>query len=59
MVEAVVNNSVNNFCERSLLGAVPALAQAADAKLTVCNAVAGFGALQLLLEDPDEVMHIV
>ncbi|NYG18317.1 hypothetical protein BJ956_002836 [Arthrobacter psychrochitiniphilus] len=25
----------------------------------MCNAVAGFGALQPLLEDPDEVMHIV
>ena len=52
-VRALVEAAVNDYGERSLLGAVPALAQAADAKLTVFNAVAGFGALQPLLEDPD------
>ncbi|WP_104109352.1 CpaF family protein [Arthrobacter sp. N199823] len=52
-VRALVDAAVNDYGERSLLGAVPALAQAADAKRTVFNAVAGFGALQPLLEDPD------
>ena len=52
-VRALVDAAVNDYGERSLLGAVPALTQAADAKRTVFNAVAGFGALQPLLDDPD------
>ena len=52
-VRALVDAAVNDYGERSLLGAVPALTQAADAKRTVFNAVAGFGALQPFLDDPD------
>lgn len=52
-VRALVDAAVNDYGKRSLLGAVPALTQAADAKRTVFNAVAGFGALQPLLDDPD------
>lgn len=52
-VRALIDAAVNDYGERSLLGAVPAFAQGDDVKRAVYNAVAGFGALQPLLDDPD------
>lgn len=52
-VRALVEVAVNDYGERSLLGAVPTLAAGEDIKRHVFNTVAGFGALQPLLDDPD------
>ena len=52
-VRALVEDAVNDYGERSLLGAVPTLAAGEDIKRHVFNTVAGFGALQPLLDDPD------
>ncbi|MHA7305436.1 CpaF family protein [Arthrobacter sp. TMN-49] len=52
-VRALVDAAINDYGERSLLGAVPALAQGDDARRHVYNAVAGFGVLQPFLDDPD------
>ena len=52
-VRALIDAAVNDYGERSLLGAVPAFAQGDNVKQAVYNAVAGFGALQPLLDDPD------
>ena len=52
-VRTLVDAAVNDYGQRSLLGAVPALAAGEEVKRHVFNAVAGFGALQPLLDDPD------
>ena len=50
-VRRLVDAAVADYDERALLGAVPLLG-GADARKTVFDAVAGFGALQPLLDDP-------
>ncbi|WP_425862555.1 CpaF family protein [Arthrobacter sp. TWP1-1] len=52
-VRALIDAAVNDYGERSLLGAVPAFLHGDDVKRAVYNAVAGFGALQPFLDDPD------
>jgi pilus assembly protein CpaF len=52
-VRHLVEAAVNDYGERSLVGAVPPLAHAGDAMQHVYDAVAGFGALQPFLDDPD------
>lgn len=52
-VRALIEAAVNDYGERSLLGAVPAFLHGDDVKRAVYNAVAGFGALQPFLDDPD------
>ncbi|MGP9502585.1 CpaF family protein [Specibacter sp. AOP5-B1-6] len=52
-VLALIDAAFNDYGERALLGAVPALGQGDDVKRHVFNAVAGFGALQPFLDDPD------
>lgn len=52
-VRALVDAAVNDYGERSVLGAVPRLAHDVDVKQHVYNAIAGFGALQPFLDDPD------
>lgn len=52
-VRELVDAAVNDYGERSLLGGVPALSHSEDAKRYVFNSVAGFGALQPFLDDPD------
>ncbi|WP_104089944.1 CpaF family protein [Arthrobacter sp. GMC3] len=51
-VRHLVDAAVNDYDERSLVGAVPPLLHTGDAKQYVYDAVAGFGALQPLLDDP-------
>jgi len=51
-VRILVEAAVNDYGERSLLGAVPPLSHAGDAKRHVFDAVAGFGPLQPFLDDP-------
>ncbi|MDQ0277062.1 pilus assembly protein CpaF [Arthrobacter silviterrae] len=51
-VRRLVEAAVNDYDERSLVGAVPPLSHAADAKQHIYDAVAGFGALQPFLDDP-------
>jgi len=50
-VRRLVEAAVNDYDERSLVGAVPPLSHAADAKQHIYDAVAGFGALQPFLDD--------
>ncbi|WP_207346234.1 ATPase, T2SS/T4P/T4SS family [Arthrobacter sp. E3] len=52
-VRALVEAAVNDYGERSLLGAVPTLSTGEDITRHVFNTVAGFGALQPFLDDPD------
>ena len=52
-VRELVEVAVNDYGERALLGAVPALSAGEDIKRHVFNTVAGFGALQPFLDDPD------
>lgn len=52
-VLALVDAAVNDYGERALLGAVPATTPGEDVNRRVFNAVAGFGALQPFLDDPD------
>jgi pilus assembly protein CpaF len=51
-VRRLVEAAVNDYDERSLLGALPPLGQLERARRHVYDAVAGFGALQPLLDDP-------
>ncbi|ALE06649.1 pilus assembly protein CpaF [Arthrobacter sp. ERGS1:01] len=51
-VRILVEAAVNDYGERSLLGAVPPLFHVGDAKRHVFDAVAGFGPLQPFLDDP-------
>lgn len=51
-VRKLVDVAINEYGERSLLGAVPSLDSPAQAKQHVYDAVAGFGALQPFLDDP-------
>lgn len=51
-VRHLVDAAVNEYGERSLLGAVPALESPGSAKQHVYDAVAGFGGLQQFLDDP-------
>lgn len=52
-IRNLVDAAVNDYGERSVLGAVPALVHAGDAKQVVFDAVAGFGGLQPFLDDPE------
>ncbi|MDJ0316457.1 MULTISPECIES: CpaF family protein [Arthrobacter] len=52
-VHALIDAAFNDYGERALLGAVPAPNSTEDTKRHVFNAVAGFGALQPFLDDPD------
>ncbi|WP_028279186.1 ATPase, T2SS/T4P/T4SS family [Arthrobacter sp. H5] len=52
-VRRLVEAAVNDYDERSILGALPPLGQLEQARRFVYDAVAGFGALQPLLDDPD------
>ncbi|MBG0739414.1 CpaF family protein [Paeniglutamicibacter antarcticus] len=50
-VRRLVEAAVNDYDERSLLGAVPPLTSGTSARQIVFDAVAGFGALQPFLDD--------
>ncbi|MDJ0356413.1 ATPase, T2SS/T4P/T4SS family [Paenarthrobacter sp. PH39-S1] len=50
-VRRLVDAAVNDYDERSLLGAVPPLGKTDSARQIVFDAVAGFGALQPFLDD--------
>lgn len=52
-VRHLVDAAVNEYGERALVGAVPPLVHAGEAKQYVFDAVAGFGALQPFLDDPN------
>lgn len=52
-VRTLVDAAVNDYGERSLVGAVPAITAGEEIKRHIYNAVAGFGALQPLLDDHD------
>lgn len=52
-VRQLVEASVRDYDERSLLGGLPRLGQLEEARRIVFDAVAGFGPLQPLLDDPD------
>ena len=56
-IRALVDDAIADYDERSLHGAVPALADAAAVAHAVVAAVAGFGPLQVLLDD-DEIEEI-
>ncbi|WP_125609599.1 CpaF family protein [Specibacter cremeus] len=51
-VRELVAAAVNDYDERALLGAVPPLVHADAVRRSVFDAVAGFGPLQPLLDDP-------
>ncbi|ALE92658.1 pilus assembly protein CpaF [Arthrobacter alpinus] len=51
-VRHLVDAAVNDYDERSLVGTVPPLIHAGEAKQYVFDAVAGFGELQPFLDDP-------
>jgi pilus assembly protein CpaF len=51
-VRQIVEAVFLDYEERALLGAVPSLRRAAEAKRFVLDAVTGFGAIQPLLDDP-------
>ncbi|MFZ3454013.1 CpaF family protein [Arthrobacter sp. 7Tela_A1] len=51
-VRRLVEAAVQDYDERSMLGSLPALGQLDHARKRVFDAVAGFGALQPLLDDP-------
>lgn len=51
-VRGLVEAAVTDYDERSLLGSLPPLGQLEAARRRVFDAVAGFGALQPLLDDP-------
>ena len=57
-VRDLVSAVVADYDERSLLGAVPPLVDAAAASKAVVDAVAGLGPLQRYLDDDDEVEEI-
>jgi pilus assembly protein CpaF len=52
-VVALVHAAMADYDERSLVGAVPALGDAAAAHKAVVDAVAGLGPLQRYLDDPE------
>jgi pilus assembly protein CpaF len=52
-VRRLVDEVVRDYDERSLLGVLPALGELGIARRRVMDAVAGLGALQPLLDDPD------
>jgi len=56
-IRALVDDAIADYDERSLHGAVPALADPAAVAHAVVAAVAGFGPLQVLLDD-DEIEEI-
>lgn len=51
-VRELINAAINDYDNRSLLGAVPPLSSSSAARQDVFDAVAGFGALQKFLDDP-------
>ncbi|MCC9203585.1 CpaF family protein [Arthrobacter sp. zg-Y769] len=51
-VRRLVDAAVSDYDERSLLGSLPPLGRAETVRRQVFDAVAGFGALQPLLDDP-------
>ena len=51
-IRRLVDEVINDYEERSLLGALPALGDRADAARAVTDVVAGFGPLQRHLDDP-------
>ena len=51
-VRRLVEAAVQDYDERSLLGSLPALGQLDKARKRVFDAVAGYGPLQPLLDDP-------
>ncbi|MFJ5954995.1 CpaF family protein [Paenarthrobacter sp. NPDC092416] len=51
-VRRLVDDAVNDYDERSLLGPLPPLGPLENARQHVFDAVAGFGPLQPLLDDP-------
>lgn len=52
LMKSLIEDVVRDYDERALLGAVPALGSLEQARRTVYDNVAGFGALQQLLDDP-------
>src|SRR6185312_14631775 len=52
-VRRLVDDVVRDYDERSLLGVLPALGELGLARRRIMDAVAGLGALQPLLDDPD------
>jgi pilus assembly protein CpaF len=52
-VRRLVDAAVTDYDERSLLGTLPSIGALEQARKVVYDAVAGFGPLQSLLEDPD------
>ncbi len=52
LMKSLIDDVVRDYDERALLGAVPALGSLEQARRAVYDNVAGFGALQQLLDDP-------
>lgn len=52
-VRVLIDAAMDDYGERSLLGAVPQLGQVESVRQAVYDAVTGFGALQQYLDDPD------
>lgn len=52
-VRRLVEAAVNDYDERSLVGSLPPLGHREQAGKYVFDAVAGYGALQPLLDDPE------
>lgn len=52
MIRSLIEDVVRDYDERALLGAVPSLGSLEAAQQSVFDNVAGFGALQPLLDDP-------
>ena len=51
-IRSLIGDVVRDYDERALLGAVPSLGSLEAAQRSVFDNVAGFGALQPLLDDP-------
>lgn len=52
MIRSLIEEVIRDYDERALLGAVPSLGSLEAAQRSVFDNVAGFGALQPLLDDP-------
>jgi len=52
MIKSLIEEVIKDYDERALLGAVPSLGSLDAARQAIYDNVAGFGALQPLLDDP-------
>nr|WP_206693622.1 ATPase, T2SS/T4P/T4SS family [Glutamicibacter sp. FBE19] len=52
LIKSLIEEVIKDYDERALLGAVPSLGSLDAARQTIFDNVAGFGALQPLLDDP-------